>query len=65
MAILILYLTKKHMQTQQVTSQPTNLSNQSTPMVSLLTPISYALAAVVVLAGLGAFLRQLFSLGKD
>ena len=65
MAILILYLTKKHMRTQQVTSQPTNLSNQSTPMVSLLTPISYALAAVVVLAGLGAFLRQLFSLGKD
>ncbi len=55
----------KHMETQQVTSQPTNLSHQSTPMASLLIPISYALAAVIVLAGLGAFLRQLFNLGKD
>ncbi|WP_271252566.1 hypothetical protein [Pseudanabaena sp. Chao 1811] len=52
------------METQQVTSQPANLSNQSTTMVSLLSPISYSLAAVIVLAGLGAFLRQLFHLGK-
>jgi hypothetical protein len=54
------------METQQATTtQPVTLANQSIPVTSLLTPISYAIAAVIVLAGLGAFLRTIFSLGKD
>jgi len=54
------------MDTQQsTTSQPVTLASQSMPVTSLLTPISYAIAAVIVLAGLGAFLRTIFSLGKD
>jgi hypothetical protein len=50
---------------QTTTSQPATLATQSIPVTSLLTPISYAIAAVIVLAGLGAFLRTIFSLGKD
>lgn len=50
---------------QPATSQPATLATQSIPVTSLLTPISYAIAAVIVLAGLGAFLRTIFSLGRD
>ena len=54
------------METQQATtSQPATFATQSMPVTNLLTPISYAIAAVIVLAGLGAFLRTIFSLGKD
>jgi hypothetical protein len=50
------------MPTQPVTSQPVNPSTQ---VVSLLIPISYSLATVILLTGIGAFLGQLFRLGKD
>ena len=53
------------METQLTTNQPATLAPQSTPIINLLIPISYALAAVIVLAGLGAFLRTLFDLGKN
>ncbi|MCX5933938.1 MAG: hypothetical protein NTU99_04000 [Pseudanabaena sp. LacPavin_0818_WC45_MAG_42_6] len=54
------------METQlSTTNQSTNIAPQSMPVTSLFTPIAYAIAAVIVLAGLGAFLGQLFRLGKD
>ncbi|MCL1492391.1 MAG: hypothetical protein M1G31_16785 [Pseudanabaena sp. Salubria-1] len=54
------------METQlSTTNQSTNIAPQSMPVTSLFTPIAYAIAAVIVLAGLDAFLGQLFRLGKD
>jgi hypothetical protein len=59
-------LPNKLMETQlSTTNQSTNIAPQSMPVTSLFTPIAYAISAVIVLAGLGAFLGQLFRLGKD
>jgi len=47
------------------TTEPATIANSNLNITNLMMPISYSLAAVIVLAGLGAFLRQLFNLGKD
>jgi hypothetical protein len=49
----------------QKTTEPATIANPNLNITNLMMPISYSLAAVIVLAGLGAFLRQLFNLGKD
>ncbi|MFN7714297.1 MAG: hypothetical protein ACK5QS_02280 [Pseudanabaenaceae cyanobacterium] len=47
---------------QTTTSQPVNATLDITP---LFMPISYSISAAIGLAALAAFLRQLFSLGKE
>ncbi|WP_425214342.1 hypothetical protein [Tumidithrix helvetica] len=44
---------------QATTTQPATLATQPMPMTNVLMPISYAIAAAIVLAALGAFLRDL------
>ncbi|MFN7715172.1 MAG: hypothetical protein ACK5QS_06815 [Pseudanabaenaceae cyanobacterium] len=44
------------------TSQPVTPTLDITPLI---TPISYSISAAIILAALAAFLRQLFSLGKE
>jgi hypothetical protein len=51
----------KNTQTTATATSP----NPNLDITPLIMPISYSLATVIVLAGLGAFLRQLFNLGKD
>ncbi len=49
-------------------TQTTATATSATPnldITPLIMPISYSLATVIVLAGLGAFLRQLFNLGRE
>ncbi|WP_176453341.1 hypothetical protein [Pseudanabaena sp. SR411] len=47
------------------TTEPATIANPNLNITNLMMPISYSLAAVIVLSGLGAFLRQLFNLGKE
>ena len=54
----------------EIQTVPANNPNAVFPttdssLYTLLLPLAYSIAAVIVLAGIGAFLGQLFRLGKD
>ena len=52
------------MKNTQTTTAATS-TNPNLDITPLILPISYSLATVIILAGLGAFLRQLFNLGRE
>lgn len=56
---------KTEIQTVLANNPNAAFPNTDSSLYTLLLPLVYSIAAVIVLAGIGAFLSQLFRLGKD